>query len=170
MGIHFLDLELRQLDEGRIGEDDMDGRSASRGEETPGWLLGFFDWWDGMVNGKGDQMDSMDIRRRELEDRFDAIGWGLLFLLFAALALPNGTAEYASAAAVGGLMIGLNLVRIVADVPVRWFSVILGAAILVAGSSALAGFHMDVFVLFFVLAGAVTILGAIVRPKRATAS
>ena len=66
-------------------------------------------------------------------------------------------------------MLVLNVARIVAVLPVRWFSVILGAAMLVAGSGALAGVHMDVFVLFFVLAGIVTIGGALVRPKRVVA-
>ena len=84
-------------------------------------------------------------RSGELQKRFDDIGWGLLFLLFAALALPNGNAEYASAAAVGGLMLLLNLVRIVMDVPVRWFSVVLGASMLVGGSAAEFGVKMDVF-------------------------
>ena len=112
-------------------------------------------------------MDSMDAHHTQLENKFDAMGWGLLFLLFAALALPNGQAEYASAAIVGGLMLALNVARIAVDVPVRWFSVILGTVMLVAGSGALAGVHMDVFVLFFVLAGAVTIGGALVGSKRA---
>ena len=113
--------------------------------------------------------ETVDSRKRELESRFDAVGWGLLFLLFGALALPRGTAEYASAAAVGAAMLGLNGVRVAAGVPVRWFSVILGAAILVAGSGALVSVHMDAFVLFFVLAGAVTIGSAIFSPRRATA-
>lgn len=99
----------------------------------------------------------------QLQARFDAAGWGLLFLLFAALSLPAGTAEYASAAAVGGLMIGLNLLRVVAGVEVRWFSVILGTSIAVAGTGALAGMHLDAFILFFVLAGVALIVGALVR-------
>jgi hypothetical protein len=107
-----------------------------------------------------------DARIEELQDRFDSIGWGLLFLLFAALALPNGSVEYASAAAVGGLMLALNGVRIVMSVPVRWFSVALGAVMLVAGSGALVGVKMDVFVLFFAAAGLITIAGALVHREQ----
>ena len=53
----------------------------------------------------------MNDRKWDLERRLDDVGWGLLFLAFAALALPNGTAEYASVAAVGAAMLGLNAVR-----------------------------------------------------------
>jgi hypothetical protein len=113
------------------------------------------------------QMKSSDGHGKDLERRFDDVGWGLLFLLFAALALPSGTAEYASAAIVGGLMLGLNAARVAVDVEVRWFSVVLGAAMLVGGAGALGGVHMDVFMLFFGILGAITILSAVVRPGRA---
>jgi hypothetical protein len=107
-----------------------------------------------------------DRRIHDLEKRFDGVGWGLLLLLFAALALPSGNAEYASAAAVGGLMLLLNGVRIAMDVPVRWFSVVLGASMLIGGSAAIFGVEMDVFVLFFALAGVITIAGALVHRER----
>jgi hypothetical protein len=109
---------------------------------------------------------TVDGRIEELQDRFDSIGWGLLFLLFAALALPNGNVEYASAAAVGGLLLALNVVRVVMSVPVRGFSIILGAVMLVAGSGALVGVKMDVFVLFFVAAGMITIAGALIHREQ----
>ena len=132
--------------------------------------LKYSDWWDEIVERKGDPLgEPMDIDKMELESRFDTVGWGLLFLLFGALALPNGTAEYISAAAVGAAMLGLNGLRVVAGVALRWFSVILGTVMLAAGIGALAGLHMDVFVLFFALAGMVTIAGALVEPRRATA-
>ena len=145
---------------------------SSPEERSPGWDLEFkvSEWFDGLFPGKGDQMrESMDPHERELEDRLDSVGWGLLFLLFGALALPNGTAEYASAAATGAAMLGLNVARFILDVPVRWFSIILGTVMAVAGSGALFGVKMDVFVLFFVLAGVVTIVAAIVKPRRVVA-
>jgi len=136
------------------------------GGETPDWLVRFFDWY-GVHKRMGDQMHGTnDARIDELQDRFDSIGWGLLFLLFAALALPNGNVEYASAAAVGGSMLALNGVRIVMSVPVRWFSVVLGAVMFVAGSGALVGVKMDVFVLFFAAAGMITIAGALVHREQ----
>ena len=104
--------------------------------------------------------------RKDLEKRFDDVGWGLLFLAFAALALPNGTAEYASVAAVGAGMLGLNAVRVIAGVPIRWFSTLLGATGLVAGVMALGAVKVDAFALFFVFLGVVTIAAAIVRPSR----
>jgi hypothetical protein len=115
------------------------------------------------ISEKGDDMDE---RKRDLEKRFDDIGWGLLFLAFAALALPSGTAEYASIAVVGAGMLGLNGVRVVAGVPVRWFSTVLGATGLVAGIMALGGVKVDAFALFFVFLGVLTIGAAVVRPAR----
>jgi hypothetical protein len=106
-------------------------------------------------------------RKWDLEDRFDDIGWGLLFLLVAALALPNGTAEYVSVAGLGAGMVGLNVARRVAGIHVRWFTVVLGVTALTAGILALIGIHrVDAFALFFVFLGALTIAAAIVRPSR----
>ena len=115
---------------------------------------------------------TFDAPIHKLEKRFDAVGWGLLFLLLAALSLPRGNAEYVSAAAVGALMLVNNLARRLMDVPVRWFSVALGASMLIGGSAAVFGLHMDVFVLFFAIAGVVTLAGALApgrRTKEATA-
>jgi fumarate reductase subunit C len=72
-------------------------------------------------------------------------------------------------AVIGGLMLLLNAIRVTVDVPVRWFSVILGSAMLAAGGGALTGVHMDFLALIFVIAGVVTIGGALLRPTRATA-
>jgi hypothetical protein len=142
-------------------------------EPTSGWdlELKFSDWFGEIISGKGERVDeTMDPRKRELQNTFDNVGWGLLFFLFAVLALPSGTAEYVSAAAVGGAMLGLNGLRILVAVPVRWFSVILGTVFLVGGTGALVGVHMDIFLLFFVLAGVITIVGALVGSRRATAT
>jgi hypothetical protein len=140
-------------------------------EPSGGWKIEFTvsDWMDWLFQRGGKGMGKLDAHAKELEDRLDTVGWGLLFLLFGALALPNGTAEYAAAAAIGAAMLGLNGLRIIMAVPVRWFSIILGAVMLVAGGAALAGTKMDVFVLFFALAGVVTIAGAVVQPRRSAA-
>lgn len=145
--------------------------AARPDDESRGWdlELDFWDWCKDFWIGEGDQMgESADPGKAELADRLDSIGWGLVFLLVGVLAIPNGTTEYACAAAVGAAMLGLNVLRLALAVPVRWFTMILGAAFLAGGAGALAGQHIDVFVLFFVAAGAVTIVGAIVRPKATT--
>ena len=150
----------------------MESGVSGPDEEPMGWdlELKLSDWFLDLVRGEGGHMSKVvDSGKHELEGRFDAIGWGLLFFLFGALALPNGTAEYASVAALGAALLGLNGVRDAAGVPVRWFSVILGAALLIAGTGAMVSVHMDAFALFFVIAGVVTIGGAILTPRRATA-
>ena len=107
---------------------------------------------------------SADSRVQELQERLDAIGWGLLFLFFAALALPSGTTEYAAVAILGGLMLALNAVRIALDVSVRWFAVVLGASMLVGGGAALQGVKLDLVILFFLFAGLIAIASAF-RPS-----
>ncbi len=102
--------------------------------------------------------------REGLDDRLDTVGWGLVFLLFAVLAMPSGTATYAFAAGVGALMLGLNALRFALGVPVRSLSLVLGAATLAAAIGALAGVGIDAFVVFFVLLGLATIAGAVLRP------
>jgi hypothetical protein len=114
---------------------------------------------------------SIDPHKRELEKRFESVGWGLLFLLFGALALPNGTTEYAAAALVGGALVALNVARVALGIEIAWFGAILGMAFLIGGVGALEGLHLDVFVLFFAIAGLVTIAAALVpsRPRTAAA-
>ena len=106
-----------------------------------------------------------DLRVPDLAARFDTAGWGLLFVLFGALAMPNGTAEYIAVAAVGALMLVLNVGRVAAGVPVRWLSIILGSVTLVAGAGAMVGIRIDAFVLFFFVLGIATVTGAVVRPR-----
>ncbi len=103
---------------------------------------------------------------KRMEARLDTIGWGLLFLLVAALALPHGPLEYASACAVGAAMLALNVARVAYGVPVRWFGAVLGASMALAGGAALAGIRMDVFVVFFILAGAVNVAAGLFRRGR----
>jgi hypothetical protein len=151
----------------------MSSGVSSPDEGSAGWHLEFnySDWWDEMCTERRDRMgEPMDIHKMELDSKYDNVGWGLLFLLLGALALPNGTAEYGSVAVVGAAMLGLNGLRVVAGLPLRWFSIILGAVMLVAGTGALTGLHLDVFVLFFLLAGVVTIASALIQPGRTTAT
>lgn len=86
-------------------------------------------------------------------------------MMFGALAMPNGTAEYVAVAAVGALMLALNAARVASGVPVRWFSVILGSVALVAGAGATAGLRIDAFVLFCFVLSAAMVVGAVVRTR-----
>ncbi len=137
-------------------------------EELPGWRLEFdlTDWIAWIFGGGNPVNASIDPEKRELEKRFESVGWGLLLLLVGAVAMPNGTAEYAAVAAIGAALVLLNVVRVALHMEIAWFGAVLGASLLIAGIGALAGFHMDAFVLFFAIGGAVTIVAAIARPSR----
>jgi len=136
-----------------------------RSDSTPDWVRWCADWC-GFEAREGESSGSGGSRVHQLQDRFDTVGWGLIFLFFGALALPSGTAEYASLAVVGGLMLLLNAVRVLKDAPVRWSTLVLGAASLVGGSAALLGEKLDAFVILFVVAGLVTIAGALLPTGR----
>ena len=116
-------------------------------------------------------MNSSKANHEALDDRLDGVGWGLLFLLVAALALPNGTTEYAAVSLVATTLILLNLVRMAVGSGIAWFGMVLGVSMLIAGIGGLLGTHMDVFAVFFGVAGAVMIGGALLHrtPAAATA-
>jgi hypothetical protein len=109
---------------------------------------------------------ALESAKNPLEDRFDAVGWGLLSIVVGVMAMPSNTTTYVLAAAAGAAMLSLNVVRLVAGVPVRWLSVVLGSVVLVAGIAAMAGMKIDAFAAFFVLLGVVVVAGAIVRRDR----
>lgn len=101
---------------------------------------------------------------RTLDDRLETAGYGFLFLLIAALALPSGMTEYVAVAGVGALLLGLNAVRMAVGIPVGWFSITAGTWAVIAGLGAMAGLKIDVFALFFLLLGLVA-LGAALRSR-----
>jgi hypothetical protein len=105
----------------------------------------------------------LESAKSPVEDRFDTVGWGLLSVVVGVMAMPSNMTTYALAAAAGAAMLGLNVARRMAGVPVRWLSVVLGAVVLVAGVAAMAGMTIDVFAAFFVLLGVVVVAGAILR-------
>jgi hypothetical protein len=107
----------------------------------------------------------MNTGARPLAGRFDAAGWGLLLVLFGALALPRGVAEFTLVAGAGAAMLGLNALRAMAGVPVAWFGIILGAVALVAGVGAIGGVTVPAMALLFILLGLGTIIGAVGRPR-----
>ena len=108
---------------------------------------------------------TMNAGARPLAGRFDAAGWGLLLVLFGALALPRGVGEFALVAGTGAAMLGLNTLRAMAGVPVAWFGIILGAVALVAGVGAIVGVTVPAVALLFILLGLGTIIGAVVRSR-----
>jgi hypothetical protein len=106
---------------------------------------------------------TLNTPHRTLDDRFQAAGEGLLFLLIAAVALPSGTSAYAAVVIVGALLLGLNAARMAAGIRVRWFSITVGAWAVIGGVGAMAGLKIDAFALFFLLLGLVSLGSAAFR-------
>jgi hypothetical protein len=91
----------------------------------------------------------------DLAKRLDDIGWALFLILTGALWLvpesqvPPGTWLLST----GALLLGLNIVRVVARVPVSRFLMALGLLAVVAGLSALWGMHLPLAAICLILLG-----------------
>lgn len=101
----------------------------------------------------------MDDRNRQLEDRLDTAGWGVLFVAVGAVLLIPGLPSGAWLAAVGVVMIGVSLMRVAVGLPVVWSTAIVGIAALVAGMAEVAGLEHAAGPLVLVALG-ITLIGA----------
>ncbi len=114
-------------------------------------------------------MEPMETTGTTLEDRFQTAVEGALLLLVAALCLPTGAGEFAAVAAAGGLLLLLNVGRLVAGVRPRWFSVTVGGWAVICGTFALAGMRLNAIAVLFLLLG-VAALGSAALDGRGTLS
>lgn len=89
-----------------------------------------------------------------LNRRIDEIGWGLFFLVTGAVLLvpdkvPGGTWLMA----VGLILLGINGVRRVNDIPISVFTVVLGILALAAGIGDLLGVKLPLFAVLLIIIG-----------------
>ena len=104
-----------------------------------------------------------DIRQEELEQRLDAVGWGLFLLMLGGLwlapeewGIPEGTWLIGT----GVIVLGLLLVRYLNRLRVSGFWVFLGALALGSGLASVLGLDLPVFPILIILAGA----GILLKP------
>ena len=70
---------------------------------------------------------------KTLNKRYEAVAWGLIFLLIGGFSLVPGDQTGLVLLGVGIIFLGLNLVRNLNGIPVNWFSITLGLLALALG-------------------------------------
>ena len=84
---------------------------------------------------------------KALNQTFEAITWGTLFIFLGILSLIPGVPPGAGTLGIGIILLGLSLARYLSKIPINVFTVTLGAIALVLGaivlSSSLLGFQLE---------------------------
>ena len=70
---------------------------------------------------------------KTLDQRYDAIAWGALFLYVGILSLIPGVPSGTGALGIGAILLGLNLARYLSKIPTNGFSTALGWVFLSLG-------------------------------------
>jgi hypothetical protein len=81
------------------------------------------------------------------------VAWGLFLLAIGIVVVVPGEQDDLLLAAIGAIMLALNLARALLSIPVSWLTTILGAVAVVAGLSSAFGFPVPWFGVVFILLG-----------------
>jgi hypothetical protein len=108
-----------------------------------------------------------DARKRNLNNRLDDIGWGLLLIVTGGIWLvPDGRIPEGSwLIGVGLIMLGLNAIRYFNGLKIRGFTTVLGILALCAGLWSVFSVRLPLFPLFFILMGGGIIVKSLVQQK-----
>jgi hypothetical protein len=113
------------------------------------------------------RLTSEDARKRNLNNRLDDIGWGLLLIVTGGTWLvpderiPDGSWLIG----VGLIMLGLNAIRFFNGMKIGRFSTVLGILALCAGLWSVFAVRLPLFPLLFILMGASIIVRSLVQQK-----
>jgi hypothetical protein len=102
-----------------------------------------------------------------LSDRLDAIGWGLLFLISGVLLLVPDAPDGSWLAAVGAILLTVNVAKWALGAGASWFIAILGAVALATGLGEMAGYDVPGLSLVLILCGVALIGAQLVRRESA---
>lgn len=87
----------------------------------------------------------MDLKA--LNQRYETITWGALFILIGILSLVPGIPPGAGTLSIGVILLGLNGMRSVKEIPINMFSLTLGVVASILGAAvligSLSGYKMD---------------------------
>jgi len=107
---------------------------------------------------------------KTLDQRYDAIGWGALFLYVGILSLIPGVPPGTGALGIGVILLGLNLARYLSKIPTNGFStalawVFLALGIIVYGLRWLLNIPVELpfFETLLIVTGAVFLIRGITR-------
>jgi len=102
-----------------------------------------------------------------LNRRFDAIGWGALFIWWGTTELLNFLPDGTGAIGIGLILLGVNAARSRNGIPASGFSTTLGILALVWGGLELAGvvlslpFEIPVFAILLIVLGVIILKGGL---------
>jgi hypothetical protein len=112
--------------------------------------------------------------KRNMDDKFETIGWGLLFIWWGLrwwvlISLPEGSGLVGS----GVILLGLNIARSLANIPTRslttWLGLIAltGGGIMVVNESMHLPFQLPAFEILLIVAGVILLGRGLFRARRA---
>jgi hypothetical protein len=114
------------------------------------------------MNVQNDQpLDRQEERKKALDRRLDAVGWGLFLIMIGGLFLvPEewGIPEGAWLVGTGLIILGLLAVRYLNGIKVSGFWLFLGVLALGSGLAAVYGLDLPVFPILLIIAGAAILL------------
>ena len=101
-----------------------------------------------------------DRERRALDHEIARVGWALMFIMTGGLLLLPGVPQGTWLIGIGIILLGAQLVRFRNHIPLWTFSLILGAAALLLGLAAFAGYMISVelFPIILILIGLTIVL------------
>jgi len=73
---------------------------------------------------------------KKIDNRLQTAAWGIIIILFGGLSLVPGNQTNLFVLGIGIILLGLNLLRSVNNIPINGFSTALGAASLILGGIA----------------------------------
>ena len=106
-----------------------------------------------------------------LDRRYDAIGWGALFIWWGITELIQVLPDGSGAIGVGLILLGVNAARTRNGIPTSSFSMTLGILALVWGGLELAGavlslpFEIPVFAILLIVLGMMILAGELTRNR-----
>ncbi len=124
-----------------------------------------------MTVQKDQPTSTEEAHEKPLDDRLQALGWGLFIIMIGILWLVPGedVPESTWLLGAGIIMLGLNGVRCLYGIRISGFTVVLGILALVAGVSGLYGVEASFFPILIILVGVSIILKSFVFKGRCCA-
>jgi hypothetical protein len=111
--------------------------------------------------------NDQDVRKKALDKRLDALGWGLFLIMIGGLMLvpegriPEGTWLIGT----GLIILGTNLVRYLNNIIISGFWVVVGVLAFAAGVGAVFGIDLPVFAILLILIGAGILFDVFVKRR-----
>ena len=103
--------------------------------------------------------------QKSLNKHFETVSWGLFFvglgLIWAIQSIYQTDIKGGGFILIGALLIGLNIVRKMKNIPISKFTTFIGIILFLMGVSDFVGFKLPLFETIIILIGIFIVLGAI---------